>query len=76
MPYYPIKKVVKRGLIVLGVGLIFFYLGLDEFNDYLRIWHGIWHLHVSYSALYIWHFTVPINEEFSWHNLFNLKTNS
>jgi predicted membrane channel-forming protein YqfA (hemolysin III family) len=25
------------------VGLFFFYLGLDEKNDYLRLLHGAWH---------------------------------
>lgn len=37
------KVNLNKGLTVLGFGIICFYKGLDDNNDYLRIWHGMWH---------------------------------
>ncbi len=39
-------------LIVLMIGGYFFVKGLDEFDDYLRFNHGIWHLMAAVSNYY------------------------
>ena len=32
----------------------FFYRGLDDYNDYLRFYHGMWHLFISFFAFWMW----------------------
>ena len=40
------------GVICLVVGLAFFWIGLDDSNDYLRIGHGLWHVFASLFGYY------------------------
>ena len=35
------------GLISLTLGICCFSIGLDDANDYLRLFHGIWHVFAS-----------------------------
>jgi predicted membrane channel-forming protein YqfA (hemolysin III family) len=42
-----------KGLSLLGLAIVFFVLGLDDANDYLRIWHGLWHATISVSLFYL-----------------------
>lgn len=44
----------NRGCLILGFGFFCFYKGLDDDNDYLRIWHGIWHCCGSTSLFYFY----------------------
>jgi predicted membrane channel-forming protein YqfA (hemolysin III family) len=39
-------------LIILLVGAYFFVKGLDEYDDYLRFNHGIWHMMAAISNYY------------------------
>ena len=41
------------------IGIIFFSRALDEFKDYLRINHGIWHLLIGLSSFNTWQMTAP-----------------
>ena len=34
------------------ISLFFFYKGLDDLNDYLRIWHALWHFFVGITSFY------------------------
>mmetsp|Transcript_33979 Transcript_33979/g.59213 ORF Transcript_33979/g.59213 Transcript_33979/m.59213 type:complete len:254 (+) Transcript_33979:1345-2106(+) len=43
----------KPGLSLLLFGCFCFYKGLDDRNDYLRIWHGCWHLFAGASTFFI-----------------------
>lgn len=38
----------------LAVATVFFVLGLDDANDPCRLFHGLWHMVGSLSALYCW----------------------
>lgn len=37
-------KTLSAGIVCLLLGLYCFIRGLDDENDYLRMWHGMWHL--------------------------------
>lgn len=63
------KKMFRRGILVMFIAFFFFYKGLDEFKDYLRMSHGMWHMCVAISSFYIWQSKVPEGEEFSYSNL-------
>jgi hypothetical protein len=45
---------LKRGGTYLGIAIFFFILGLDDENDYLRIYHGLWHTFGSIASFYLW----------------------
>ena len=34
------------------ISLFFFYKGLDDLNDYLRIWHALWHFFIGITSFY------------------------
>ena len=42
------------GTIIMSFAVFSFWKALDEFHDYLRIWHGLWHVFVSISSFYLW----------------------
>ena len=44
----------KIGGTILLFGSIFFGLGLDDDNDYLRIYHAAWHLCATVSSYWMW----------------------
>lgn len=43
----------KPGMTLLLLGCICFYKGLDDKTDYLRLWHGCWHLLAGSSTFFI-----------------------
>lgn len=45
---------VKRGLACLAVAVCCFIKGLDEFSDYLRIYHGLWHCFIGFGSFFLW----------------------
>jgi len=42
------------GLGLLGIALFFFFLGLEDDNDYLRSKHACWHFFVSAASFWLW----------------------
>lgn len=56
----PNKLAVYSSIIL---AFIFFFKGLDEHSDYLRIFHSLWHILIGYSAFYIIQSHVLINHE-------------
>jgi predicted membrane channel-forming protein YqfA (hemolysin III family) len=48
------RKMLRKGLFFYFCAMPFFYFALDEYTDYLRIAHGVWHLVVSVGAFYFW----------------------
>ncbi len=53
IPTYNVQ--MKKGAIsFFPVAAFFFYLGLDENNDYLRFYHGMWHFTVSLWGYYLY----------------------
>ena len=53
MPYY-YKSQLIRGGIFFGIGVIMFIRGLDDLNDYIRIYHTLWHLFIGVAFYYLW----------------------
>ena len=47
------KKVMFQASIFMGISLFFFYKGLDDLNDYLRIWHSLWHCFIGITSFYL-----------------------
>jgi len=45
---------VRRGTLILGGAFVCFYFGLDENWDYLRLFHGMWHMLVGIHSFYTW----------------------
>lgn len=39
---------------MLGIAMVFFVLGLDDHNDYMRWKHGIWHFLAGISSIWMW----------------------
>ena len=52
MPDYNKKTLNKAGILML-ISLLFFYKGLDDLNDYLRIWHSLWHISIGITSFYL-----------------------
>ena len=46
------KSTVQKAGIFMAISLFFFYKGLDDLNDYLRIWHAFWHIFISITSFY------------------------
>ena len=46
------KKIMYNAAIFMGLSLFFFYKGLDDLNDYLRIWHSLWHCSIGITSFY------------------------
>ena len=70
------KKMHTYGLIGLFPGVICFYIGLNEFKDYLRFFHGCWHFFVGVSSFFIWQCKAPDGEETQLTTLFSKKVYS
>lgn len=47
------------------LGAVFFAFSQDENKDYLRIYHGMWHLFIGLSAMYTWQTNEIKDEEIS-----------
>jgi len=43
-----------KGLFIYALAIPCFYFALDEFKDYLRIAHGVWHLFLGWGSFYLW----------------------
>ena len=43
------RGIVRNAVLTMLVAFFFFYKGLNESQDYLRIYHGLWHLFSSLS---------------------------
>ena len=52
LPNYNKAAIIKGGLIS-TIALLFFYRGLDDLNDYLRIWHSFWHVFMGIASFYL-----------------------
>ena len=52
LPKYNNDILIKAGICMV-ISLIFFYKGLDDLNDYLRIWHSLWHLFIGITSFYL-----------------------
>ena len=50
-PVYNTSTIRKACLFML-IALYFFYKGLDDLNDYLRIWHALWHFFIGITSFY------------------------
>ena len=46
------KSTLQKACLFMLIALIFFYKGLDDLNDYLRIWHSLWHFFVGITSFY------------------------
>lgn len=53
MPTYYKPQLIK-GIIFFGIGLIMFIRGLDDLNDYIRIYHTLWHIFIGIAFYYLW----------------------
>ena len=51
--YYNRTQLIK-GIIFFGIGLVMFIRGLDDLNDYIRIYHTLWHLFIGIASYYLW----------------------
>jgi hypothetical protein len=49
-----IRQNFSKACSILGFGFYCFNKGLDDANDYLRMWHGIWHFCGSASLFYFY----------------------
>ncbi len=54
------KVQLGTAFIALGCAVVCFIKGLDDANDYLRLWHGFWHV---FSAVFIF-FSIKSNSKF------------
>ena len=53
VPKYYKPQLIKGG-ILFGIGLIMFIRGLDDLNDYIRIYHTLWHLFIGTAFYFLW----------------------
>ena len=53
LPQYYKPQLIK-GCIFFGIGFIMFVRGLDDLNDYIRIYHTLWHLFIGTAFYYLW----------------------
>ena len=53
IPQYYKPQMIK-GIIFFGIGLIMFIRGLDDLNDYIRIYHTLWHIFIGIAFYYLW----------------------
>lgn len=44
----------SQGLVLLVLALAMFIKGLDDLNDYLRMYHSLWHVLIGLSTYYLW----------------------
>lgn len=50
-PFTNQEMTIKGGISIL-IGIFFFILSQDNEKDYLRIYHGLWHLIISIAGMY------------------------
>ncbi|CAD8048421.1 unnamed protein product [Paramecium primaurelia] len=66
------KQKMKKGLMILMAAVVFFSLSQDEYKDYLRFYHGMWHTTVGLFSFYIWQSKCEV--EFTWQNFYTIPT--
>ena len=71
MPLAPVrsKKELLIGILGFVVAGYCFFKGLKNKNDYLRMWHGMWHLLVCIPSFYLWQ--IHSSRPYSLHEFFN-----
>ena len=47
------KNTLTKGLIFFGIAMIMFVRGLDDLNDYIRMYHSLWHIFVGIAFYYL-----------------------
>jgi Protein of unknown function (DUF3522). len=47
-------RMLKKGVIYLSFAIPCFVFALNEHSDYLRFFHGLWHLFIGMGSFYIW----------------------
>jgi predicted membrane channel-forming protein YqfA (hemolysin III family) len=52
-PVYYRPQMVKGG-IFFAIGVVMFIRGLDDLNDYIRIYHTLWHIFIGTAFYYLW----------------------
>jgi len=57
----------QRGFSLLGLGVIFFVIGLDDRNDPGRVFHGTWHMLAGSASYWLWRIVVPTTVAVSTH---------
>jgi len=69
------KRKPEINTLALGKSIFFvmiaafcFGRGLNEFQDYLRIFHGFWHLNIYIANFYFWQIRLPLGVEITWSN--------
>lgn len=67
------RKMSRKGYVCLLAAIACFSLALDEFNDYLRFFHGCWHFFVGASSFYLAQVKVPEGHETTFATLFSKK---
>lgn len=50
-PRYNTRKMMVAS-VLFCIAMFFFTLGLDDEHDYLRIYHGFWHMFIGFSFYY------------------------
>ncbi|CAD8133704.1 unnamed protein product [Paramecium octaurelia] len=65
-----IKAKLQKGFIVSLFAALFFTLSQDEFKDYLRFYHGMWHVCVGVFSFYMWQTKCDV--EFTWSNFYKI----
>lgn len=58
IPKFNMSIVLKGGAFMM-IAIAMFVRGLDDLNDYLRIYHSLWHVFIGISTFYLW----QINEK-------------
>ena len=72
IPNYYKDQLIKGG-IFFCIGLVMFIRGLDDLNDYIRIYHTLWHLFIGVAFFYLWQVQYKDFVTFSKIYKFNLK---
>ena len=68
MPKY-YKNTLTRGLVFFAIALIFFVRGLDDLNDYIRMYHSLWHIFVGIAFYYL--FQIQVKDYVSFKQITN-----
>ena len=62
----------KKGFAILFLTVLCFIKGLDEFNDYLRFYHGLWHVGNGLSSMYTWQQHSEQSEEYDFTMVYDI----
>ncbi|KAM3139859.1 hypothetical protein pb186bvf_008101 [Paramecium bursaria] len=59
-----VKRKLIKGSLILSVAILFFIKSQNEFDDYLRFHHGMWHVTIGFMSFYLWQ--SKLEEDFGW----------